>query len=188
MAAYLYDAWPDSEQAAADFALDDLAEMVREAAGAAEREQASVVFLEAVRELLDWGRVRLEGRAGGDRAGDGQGRATVIGRVAAGPSSGGGEADRVVELSIALALQAVNRSLRQQGRPALQVGEKTLIGQLEAEGLLVDREGRPVAAGEPGVKSRQVRIERRRVRVIRLPLAALLGPDDSAEGELQAAD
>ena len=77
-----------------------------------------------------------------------------------------------------MALQAVQRSLRQQGKPPLQVSEKTLIAQLEAEGLLLDRDNRPIAPGQGGNRSRQVRIERRRVRVIRMRLADLLGSED----------
>ena len=82
-----------------------------------------------------------------------------------------------------MALQAVQRSLRQQGKPPLQVSEKTLIAQLEAEGLLLDRADRPIAPGHGGKHSRQVRIERKRVRVIRMKLADLLGSDDEAGGE-----
>ena len=87
-----------------------------------------------------------------------------------------------------MALQAVQRSLRQQGKPPLQVSEKTLISQIEAEGLLLDRDNRPVVPGRGGNHSRQVRIERRRVRVIRMRLADLLGPDDEADGEASFAE
>ena len=100
----------------------------------------------------------------------------------AGGSADDGEGERVVELSLAMALQAVQRSLRQQGKPAIQISEKTLIAQLEAEGLLLDRANRPIAPGQSGTRSRQVRIERKRVRVIRMKLDDLLGSDDEALG------
>ena len=102
-------------------------------------------------------------------------RGAVVGRIVAGGSSDGGQ---VVELSVAMGLQSVQRSLRQQGKPPLQVSEKTLISQIEAEGLLLDRDNRPVVPGRGGNHSRQVRIERRRVRVIRMRLADLVGPED----------
>jgi hypothetical protein len=83
-----------------------------------------------------------------------------------------------------MALQAVQRSLRQQGKPPLQVSEKTLIAQLEADGLLLDRANRPFASGLPGGKSRQVRIERKRVRVIRMKLGDLWDSDGDALHEV----
>ena len=55
--------------------------------------------------------------------------------------------------------------------PPLEVSEKTSIAQLEAEGLLLDRTSRPIQPGKPGTKSRPVRIEQKRVRVIGMRLA-----------------
>jgi hypothetical protein len=183
MAAYLEDVWPEAASDAEEFALGDVARMVAASVGSAEQDQGSAVFLEALRALLDWGRVRLEAPGGGGAgvAIDAKNRGAVIGRtIADGPE----DEDRVVELSLAMALQAVQRSLRQQGKPPLQVSEKTLIAQLEAEGLLLDRDNRPVAPGSAGNRSRQVRIERKRVRVIRMKLTDLLGSDDEADGEV----
>jgi hypothetical protein len=178
MAAYLEDVWPAAAEEAEEFALEDVARMVAASVGSAEADQGSNVFLEALRALLDWGRVRLEAPGGG--AGGEKNRGAVVGRIVAG---GPVDGDRVVELSLAMALQAVQRSLRQQNKPPLQVSEKTLISQLEAEGVLLDRDNRPLAPGGAGNRSRQVRIERRRVRVIRMTLADLLGPEDEAGGE-----
>ena len=104
----------------------------------------------------------------------------LVGRIVAGASADGEE---VVELSVAMALRAVQPSLRQQGKPPLQVSEKTLISQLEAEGLLLDRDNRPIVPGRGGNHTRQVRIERRRVRVIRMKLAHLLGTEEEAPDE-----
>ena len=141
--------------------------------------------MEALRALLDWGRVRLEGLRSGDSPGASGAKSptTVVGRVVAGGAAPDREEEAVVEVSLAMALQAVQRSLRQQGKPPLQVSEKTLIAQLEAEGLLLDRAGRPIVAGQAGNRSHQVRIERRRLRVVRMRLGDLLGSDDRAGGE-----
>ena len=171
-AAYLSDVWPGAAADAEEFATTDVAAMVEASAGAAAEEQGSAVFLDDLRAQLEWGRVRLEGHGG---PAGGEGRGAVIGRVVAGGAAGEG---RVAELSMSLALAAVQRSLRQQGRPPLPVSEKTLIAQLEAEGLLLDGDGRRIQPGRGGSRSRQVRIERRRVRVIRMKPADLLGPDD----------
>jgi hypothetical protein len=115
MAAYLGDVWPGAAEAAEAFATADVERMVSASAGAAEADQASAVFLEALRALLEWGRVRLESPGGA--AGE-KGRGAVVGRILAGGSP---DEDRVVELSVAMALRAVQPSLRQQGRPPLQV-------------------------------------------------------------------
>jgi hypothetical protein len=185
LASYLADVWPEAAQEAEVFAQVDVAEMVLASVGWAEEDQASSIFLETLRALLDWGRVRLEGPRDSTSSGaiDTKNRATVVGRIVAGDSSADLVDDPAVELSLVMALQAVQRSLRQQGKPPLQVSEKTLIAQLEAEGLLLDKTGRPIAPGQPGNKSRQVRIERKRVRVIRLGLSDLLGSDDRAGRE-----
>jgi hypothetical protein len=173
MAAYLRDVWPEAVEEAERFAAADVAGMVAASVGAAEEDQGSAVFLESLRALLDWGRVRLEvpGGAAGEK-----GRGAVVGRIVPG-------AEGVAELSVALALGAVQRSLRQQGKPPLQVSEKTLIAQLKAEGLLLDGANRPIEPGRGGHRSRQVRIERRRVRVIPIRLADLLGTDEESGSE-----
>ncbi len=183
MAAYLGDVWPGAATAAEEFATVDVAGMVAASVGAAAEDQGSEVFLEALRALLHWGRVRLESPGGGG-AGE-KGRGAVVGRIVAGGSPDGG---RVVELSVAMGLQAVQRSLRQQGKPPLQVSERTLIAQLEADEFLLDRENRPIRPGHGGNRSRQVRIERRRVRVIRMRLADLLGSEDERDEEPHAED
>ncbi len=113
-------------------------------------------------------------------ASDARSRSSVVGRVVAGGSADDGEGGRVVELSLAMASQAVQRSLRQQGKPAIQISEKTLIAQLEADGLLLDKDNRTIAPGQSGTKSRQVRIDRKRVRVIRIKLDDLLCSDAEA--------
>jgi hypothetical protein len=176
---YLRDLWPESAGAAEEFATVDVARMVVASVGSAEEDQRSTVFLEALLALLNWGRVRLESPGGG-AAGE-KSRGAVVGRIVAGTSADG---EGVVELSVAMALQVVQRSLRQQGKPPLQVSEKTLIAQLEAEGLLVGRDNRPIVPGRGGNHSRQVRIEGRRVRVIRMKLADLLGSDDEADDDM----
>ncbi len=177
MATYLGDVWPEAAEEAEEFATVDVARMVAASVGSAEADQGSTVFMEALRALLDWGRVRLEAPSG---AGVEKNRGAVVGRIIAGGPPEGGQ---IVELSVAMALQAVQRTLRQQGKPALQVSEKTLITQLEAEGLLLDQDNRPIEPGRGGNRSRQVRIERRRVRVIRIKLADLLVSEDGAVGE-----
>jgi hypothetical protein len=84
MAAYLGDVWPGAAMAAEEFATVDVAAGV----GAAAEDQGSEVFLEALRALLHWDRVRLESQGGGG-AGE-KGRCAVVGRiVAGGPADGG---------------------------------------------------------------------------------------------------
>jgi hypothetical protein len=119
--------------------------------------------------------VRLEGLGG---VGGEKSSGAVVGGITAGTTR---ECGQVVELSVAMALQAVQRSLRQQGKPPLQVSEKTLIAQRHADKLLLDRDNQPAVPGRGGTHLHQVRIERRRVRVIRTRLADLLGSEEEAD-------
>jgi hypothetical protein len=182
MATYLADVWPEAAEAAMEFATVDVARMVKASVGSAEEDQASAVFLDTLRALLDWGRARIEGLGGADGEKD---RGAIVGRIIADATVDG---DRVVELSMAMALQAAQRSLRQQGKPPLQVSEKMLIAQLHAEELLLDRDNQPVVPGQGGTHSRQVRIGQRRVRVIRMKLDDMLDPDEEAGGEEAGSD
>jgi hypothetical protein len=54
--------------------------------------------------------------------------------------------------------------------------------------LLLDRDNQPAAPGRGGKHSHQVRIERRRVRVIRMRLVDLQGREDQADGEEAGSD
>ena len=88
MAAYLGTSGPRPGEAAEEFATVDVAGMVAASVGSAEEDQGSAVFLEALRALLDWGRVRFESRRAA-RAGE-KDRGAVVGRIiAGGPSDGG---------------------------------------------------------------------------------------------------
>jgi hypothetical protein len=61
-ATYMEEVWPEAMPEAEEFGRVDLAQMVAVSVGSAEEEQGSTIFLEALRALLDWGRVRFEGR------------------------------------------------------------------------------------------------------------------------------
>ena len=54
--------------------------MVSVSVGSAEAEQASTIFLETLRSLLDWGRVRFEGQSGSQSSGASDGQKPVDGR------------------------------------------------------------------------------------------------------------
>src|SRR5262249_16168690 len=63
MAGYLEDVWPEAIEVAEEFAAVDVARMVTASVGSAEADQASTVFLEALRSLLDWAGCGWRGRA-----------------------------------------------------------------------------------------------------------------------------
>src|SRR5262249_40258632 len=119
-ARYLADAWPGWKAEALDFIRGELVAVRDEMLGEAREQQESEVFLATLRDLVAHGRVRVEG----DRSVDPSSQARVIGKVfgAQLPTR------RLVwQVSVAMAAEAVQESLRLQGRPALQVTGNTLV-------------------------------------------------------------
>ena len=118
-------------------------------------QQASEVFLGRLRDLLAHRKVRFldESHSSSDLD------AAVIGKAV--PREG------LYELSINLALAAVQDQLRREGREALRVTERTLIEQLDAAGLIVPPETKE------GKNTHQVRLAGEKLRCVRMTRAAL---------------
>jgi hypothetical protein len=174
-AAYLGDVWPGWQAEVKEFAEEDLAAMVEEAVGEAEQEQQSAIFLAELRELLNYDRVWVEDLNYVDD--ERKPKELLIGRRVSSAPHPLFQAQDVLELSINLSLAAVQKSLRDQNKPPLAIGDQALIQQLAATGLLLDKDNRPFAADHSGVKTYQVRMEGTRMRVIRITRGALLEPE-----------
>jgi hypothetical protein len=169
IALYLGDVWPDWEEQARGYVEEDLVALRDRTLGIAREQQASEVFLDTLRALLVHNKVRFQGEAR-NRENDPLGIAhvEVIGKAA-------GE---FYEVSIPMALAAVQEQLRRQGRDQLKVSDSALIRELEVAGKVVPP---PTKGGAKGEKSHSVRVEGRKVRCVRIPRAEL-SDDCPAEG------
>ena len=143
-ARFLGDAWPGWEGEVEAFALG-LEGLRDEMVAAVHGQQASEVFLETLRTLVEYGEVRIVDASPADPSRDGD-RRPAIGRMV--PAR---EGRRAIEVSTSLALRAVQEHLRRSGKPPLPATEKALVGQLAADGKLLGRDGSPFVpkAGRP---------------------------------------
>jgi hypothetical protein len=143
LAAYLSDVWPEWETDAREYAEKDLLKMVHETVGEAEQEQASTIFLDTVRSLVECNQVWINGL--NDLGSEKRRHDPMIGRVVNPGLDIKAMNDTVLELRIRMALEAVQKSLKNQGKPKLALGDQALIQQLAASGLLLVRFNAPKA-------------------------------------------
>jgi hypothetical protein len=170
--------WDGWREAARRFVDEDLVAIRDGMLGEAKEQQASEVFLRTLRELVRYKRVVILD-AGGKTYETGK---PVIGRWAgvkvkkAGGKPGGFE--ERVEISMPLAFEAVNGSLRQQGRPELRATERALLQQLREDGKLLDNNGQLLPSrADP---TRAVRLfGHGQIRVFSISKAELYGEDVS---------
>jgi hypothetical protein len=151
IARYLADVWPEWKSAARHFLTRDLIAIRDEMAGTVKEHQASEVFWSVLGMLIEHEAVSIDT----ENAEKGK---PVIGkrhhkrpnRVIAGNTD-------LYCISTGLALAAVNKHLREQGKPDLKVTETTLLAQLRNDGRLLDEDGMPLDAASPS--TRQLRID-----------------------------
>jgi len=73
-----------------------------------------------------------------------------------------------INLCLSRGLEAVQESLRKQGKPLLQVSERTLTAQLGASGWLLDENNQPMDKEAKGVKTKQITVGGDRKRCVRM--------------------
>jgi hypothetical protein len=147
-AEYLADVWPEANNELRRFCEEDLMALRDGMLTGVAQEQESQVFLETLAELVEWGRVKIDGHDSGITQDQ---RPPLVGRLFAhGPGEG-------VYLSLKLALAEVQTSLLEQGRPRLQVTEQMLVTQLRGDGVLLEA-GKNHRLG--GYQSKCVRLQR----------------------------
>ena len=159
---FLGDAWPDREAETRAFIDGDLPEVRDRMLGMAREQQTSEVFLGTLRTLLEFGLVKFHNEAPAEAHGE------VIGRADA--------ARTHYEVSMKLALAAVQGELRREGRDELRVTEQTLIDPLRHDGVVAP-------ADEPGGKvTRLVRFGGLRSNCVRVPRGVLRVDDGRQAG------
>lgn len=166
---YLFDAQPEADDQMNTFLREDLMALRDRILLAAEDQSPAEVFVHELADLVACGEVAID-NAPSCGFPDAHSK-PVVGRwlKAAGKST-----ESLVEISVSQARRAVNRSLLDQGRPGLQLGEKALVGHLVARGLLLDKHGEPISEEQSGQRTYQVRLEGERTNVVRMR-AAILG-------------
>jgi hypothetical protein len=162
---YLGDAWPGREAESRAYLEEDLPAMRDRMLGLAVQQQASVIFLETLRDLLDFKKVRFEGDRQAFVERDGEStrvrdfKAQVIGKVVG---------DDALAMSLPMAMAEVQEHLRRQGREEIKASPSTLQEQLTADGVLMPHE--KVRDGKP---RNQYRFADKHPRCVLLRRAAL---------------
>jgi hypothetical protein len=122
-AEYLGDVWPDWQAEAQQFLEEDLVAIRDHMLGEVKGQQESEIFLSTLRDLIGWGRLRIDGYSEGPHSAD---HRDTVGRRDLFSTD--------IFVSIPLALAAVQRCLRDQGRPELRLTLQTLVRQLWQDG------------------------------------------------------
>ena len=175
---FMSDVWDGADDAARAFADEYIAALVVEAAGAVEDETPARTFLDTLRELIIYNRIRIDGIGPWiDRSDRGE-VDRIVGRLdnRSTPLPCGLNQDsdeRVIQLSIPLAMKAVQEQLRGQGRQQLQISERTLLDQLASLGYLLDSDNRPISEEQDGAKTYKTRIGGRSINAARIKAAVL---------------
>jgi hypothetical protein len=158
-AEYLADVWPQAGDESRRFCEEDLTALRDGMLTGVAQEQDSQVFLKTLAELIQWGRVKIDGHHPGISQDQ---RGPTVGKLAQhGPNPG-------VYLSLQLALGEVQTSLQEQGRPRLSVTEQMLVAQLRGDGMLVE-------AGK------NLRVGGRQTKCVQLQPDCLLGRRDRSK-------
>jgi hypothetical protein len=129
-----------------------------------QEQQASEIFLGTLAELVEYKQVYVEDRfypEGGK----------VVGKA---------RQNGVWQVSTKLALEAVQESLRRQGRSPLRATERALLDQLRQDGKLTDGAGDPLSTDGRDKPTRQGRVGGRVTRTFFLRKETLLGPEAGA--------
>src|SRR5262249_50857377 len=113
---YLSDVWPEGTEVARSFVEGDLLAIRASMLGEAKEQQASEIFLRTLAELIQYGRVRIDGI--GQRTAESK---PLIGKLVQ-PQGVCGKPIGVarLEISMPLARGEVNKLLREQGSPELK--------------------------------------------------------------------
>jgi hypothetical protein len=172
IARYLSPAWSGWKAVVRQFLHEDLLAIRGDMLQETRSQQPSEVFCKTLWTLVQYGQVRITSMptsATGVAGAEADGKA-LVGRWCSSPAS----ADRdALEINLSMALGEVQQALQRQGKPKLMISERMLIQQLLEGGFLVDEDNRPIAPGTAGPRTRQVRFDGERVRMIRLSIARL---------------
>jgi hypothetical protein len=175
-AAYLSDVWPEALEQFRQFASVDLIAVRDVITAGSQNEQESRILLSTLDDLIETGKVRVEGFHRGPNPRNEH--APLIGRYSGALGWPRAPMFAAYELNLGACLAEVNTFLRQQGRPEIRATPRTLLRQLREGGLLLDRNGEPLSAGmaASGDSTVTQRIGGTPMRVFRLVAAALDDP------------
>jgi hypothetical protein len=147
IALYLREVWPGWKAELKRFLNQDLVAIRNEMLHIVREQEASEVFWELLSTLIEHGQVVLAAQSG--YVPDQDRNKPVIGKI---------QADDLWFISTGLALAAVNRCLREQGRPELKATPQTLLGQLCRKGRLFNNVGMQLSPDSTDSLSDQQRV------------------------------
>lgn len=191
---YMRDVWPEACEAARQFVEADLIGIRNEMLGIVREQQASEVFLATLWTLIQHGQVRIKNWYPDGRLADATETKPLVGRSVAAaaprdrlqPTERCERGEAIFEIATSMAMEAVQGSLRRQGKPDLPVTERTLLDQLAQAGVLLDAQNQPLPPEGGGNRTRVQRLEGgRRHNVFRISFQALageVGPMEEADG------
>jgi hypothetical protein len=183
IAEYLGDVWPAWKEEAQQFTEQDLLTLRNNMLGEVREQQASEIFVATLAEQIRLGRVKVEGLSHKESA-----KKPLIGKVRGGGVARGGlsvpgQQGVMLEISTRQAFEAVQNSLRRQGRPLLKISDKALLAQLLHDGWLLGPDGQPVSSASSVEPTQRTRLDGRQVRCFLVSLKRLLGEEDQGAKE-----
>src|SRR5262249_459825 len=87
----------------------------------------------------------------------------------------------VVDIRTSRAMEAVQESLKKQGRKPLQMTDRALLAQLRQDGWLLAKDGEPLNASGRDGSTFQIRIAGEQGRGFRVGMNRLLGEGGAAQ-------
>lgn len=174
---YLADAWPGALAVAENYAAIDLPLLLDQAVSGSASQSPGEVLIAVLSDLVENRRIRIEGWR--HNRSD-EPTPPCVGKSC--PRRGEYEA---IALNLGLCLEAVNESLRRQGRPPVTATHQALHAELRAEGRLLGPDNSPFQPGDGSDSTYQTRIGGSNLRCIRVSPNLLLSDEISAPAAAQ---
>jgi hypothetical protein len=156
-AEYLSDCWPERQDEVRWFLETDLVAMRNAMLGEVREQQGSEVFMATLAELIRLGAVCVQGYRPTNSNLDAK---PVIGQTFNGTADyrrGITSSEPMFAISTSRAMEAVQESIRRQGRKPLQMTDRALLRQLQQDGWLLGPDGQPLPVDSQEEPTRRVR-------------------------------
>jgi hypothetical protein len=174
-AEYLTDCWPERQDEVKWFLETDLVTVRNAMLGEVREQQGSEVFMANLAELIRLGAVCVQGHCPTNCNLDDK---PMIGQVFSGTVDyrrGITSSELMFAISTSRALEAVQESIRRQGRKPLQMTDRALLRQLQQDSWLLGPDGQPLPVDSQDEVTRRIRVEGSQCRGFLVSKQRLLG-------------